>query len=97
VDEAFDETAALRRICPDSIIVVMTGVQHPDITRKAMASGADNVAFKPFQFSILDLARLIVVGAINAMHRGASSSPRILENVCSMALKYFQHRHSVHV
>lgn len=90
IDEAFLEMMAIRDSCPNSIIVVMTGVPEAGIHAKAMAAGADAVAKKPFKITPLDLARLIAVGAINAMQRGASDSPKVLQSVCSMACRYFE-------
>ncbi len=92
VTDALAETRAIRDCCPNSIIVVMTGVSLSEIQEMAMEAGADAVARKPLPITILDLARLIAVGAINAMQRGASDSPKVLQNVCSMACKYFQAR-----
>lgn len=92
IEDALAETSAVRQQCPNSIIVVMTGVALPGIQEMAIAAGADAVAIKPFTITILDLARLIAIGAINAMDRGASNSPRVLQNVCEMACKYFATR-----
>jgi len=89
VDDSFAETRAIREACPDSIIVYFTGMHVPGLVQKAFAAGADNVSFKPSMFNPIDLVRLIGVAAFNAMDRGSSNSIQILENVCSMAAKYF--------
>ncbi len=92
IAQAFAETHAARVACPNSIIVVMSGLPMPEIREQALAAGADAVETKPFKTSVLDIARIVAIGALNAMERGASSSPRILTNMASMACKYFQSR-----
>ncbi len=92
VSEALAETRAVRECCQNSIIVVMTGMPMNDVRDAAFDAGADVVEGKPFHVSILYLARVIAIGALKAMERGSSDSVRVLENVVSMAIKYFQKR-----
>lgn len=89
-EEAFDEVRAMRAICPDSIIVVMTGFGNARTMDDAIEAGADAFATKPFKTSPFDIAQLVGMGAIQAMKRGASDSPRVLQNVCSMAVRVFE-------
>lgn len=92
VPEAFDEIKAMRSICPDSILVVMSGLPAHEIADAARVAGADALAVKPFYPTKVDVAQLVAQGAIRAMGRGASDSPRVLKNVCEMAAKFFRHK-----
>lgn len=88
--DVFDEIRAIRECCPHSIIVVMSGMPKEDVYQQALVAGADFVEMKPCRISPLDLARVISSAAINAMQRGASDGPRVLTDVCSMAIRYFR-------
>ncbi len=90
--EVFDEIRDIRECCPHAIIVVVSGMPTAEAYEFAMAAGADYFESKPFKISALAFARIIGVGAINAMERGSSDALTILQNVCSMACKYFQSR-----
>lgn len=87
VPEVFGELREVRGCCPDAIIVVMTGMPDSSVRQQAKEAGADEVVTKPIQMSVLDMVRLIFVGAINAMQRGSSSSQRVLGSICSMVIR----------
>lgn len=91
-EQVFAEIRTMREQCPNSIIVVMSGMPLDELRQSAMDAGADEVAFKPFRTTALDLARVIAVGAINAMHRTGTNNPKVLDNVRNMAIRYFNSR-----